>query len=96
MNQAVAKAQKASKTGRKPLAIVEKDEKKQFDKFCAQLAEIQAEQEANAERLLAARKVHDADKEAVALGDLQGLLKLSQSRVEAPAQIEAPRPFPRA
>ena len=88
MNQAIARAKKASKTGRKPLAIVEKGEKKEFDGLCKKLAEIQDEEEKNSERLLAARKVHDADKEAVAAGDLPALLKLSQARVGAPGVIE--------
>ena len=88
-NTTVAKAKTASKTGKKPLAKIEKGEEKEFDAFCKKLAAIQDAQEANAERLLAARKIQDADKEAVAAGDLPALLKLSQARVEAPAQIEA-------
>ena len=88
MNQAIARAKKASKTGKKPLAKIEKDEQKQFDKFCAQLAEIQDEEEKNSERLLAARKVQDSDKKAVARGDLQALLKASQAREAAPGVIE--------
>ena len=89
MNQAVELAARASKTGKKPLAVVAKGEKKEFDGFCKKLAAIQDAQEANAERLLAARKIQDADKEAVAAGDLPALLKLSQARVEAPGVIEA-------
>jgi len=77
-------------------AVTAKGERKDFEAFCSQLAEIQAEQEKNAERLLAARRIQDSDKAAVATGDLKALLKLSQDRVEAPAQIEAPRPLPRA
>mgnify|MGYP003150888612 CR=1 FL=1 len=88
MNQAVEKAARASKTGKKPLAKIEKDEQKSFAAFCKKLAAIQDEQERNAERLLAARKIQDSDKAAVAAGDLQALLKASQARVEAPGVIE--------
>ena len=88
MNQAVEKAKTASKTGKRPLAKIEKDEQKQFDKFCAHLAEIQDAQEKNSERLLAARKIQDSDKEAVSAGDLQALLKASQAREAAPGVIE--------
>ncbi len=87
-NAVVEKAAKASKTAKKPLAIVAKEEKKEFAAFCKKLAAIQDEQEKNSERLLAARKIQDADKEAVAAGDLPALLKLSQARVEAPGVIE--------
>ena len=56
-NTTVAKAKTASKTGKKPLAKIEKGEEKEFDAFCKKLAAIQDAQEANAERLLAARKI---------------------------------------
>ena len=88
MNQAIARAKKASKTGRKPLAIVEKGEKKEFDGLCKKLAAIQDEEEKNSERLLAARKIQESDKAAVSAGDLQALLKASQAREAAPGVIE--------
>ena len=89
MNQAVETAKTASKTGKKPLAKIEKDEQKSFDAFCKKLAAIQDEEEKNSERLLAARKIQDSDKAAVAAGDLQALLKASQAREAAPGVIEA-------
>ena len=89
MNQAVEKAKTASKTGKRPLAKIEKGEEKEFDAFCKKLAAIQDEEEKNSDGLLAARKIQEADKEAVAAGDLPALLKLSQARAQAPGVIEA-------
>ena len=88
MNQAVEKAARASKTGKKPLAKIEKDEQKSFAAFCKKLAAIQDEEEKNSERLLAARKIQESDKAAVSAGDLQALLKASQAREAAPGVIE--------